>query len=325
MEPPFYANYRQSGICQTIQYIIEPNFINQGDEQAAMEKKVYADKDVYNENGILLVAKDELLTAEIQKRLSSIGVVIPYPKDSSPGKTDEPDQKDIMKTSMDNLQKKISVDCADLLAQASDILTDVLFQSKSKAWWAAIYALENYVDWLYTHCIDVSLLSTMAAIQLNFSDARLTQLALGSFLHDVGKLLIPKSIIQKPRRLTREEFTLMQQHCVLGTEILRDSGISQTCLNIILQHHERLDGRGYPYALKGDQISDEAQIVMIADVLDAMTSYRPYKNSKSICSAFSELKRKETLYNLDLVKQYAAFLIPRKEKNAPSDSEETAP
>ncbi len=277
-----------------------------------IRQKAYADRDIYNENGVLLVAKDEFLTDEIQKKLELIGTFSPYSNNNLQLETARTDPKELLNQTCDDLQKKVNVDCVELLSKASELLTIVLFDSKNKPWWAAVYAIENYVDWLYTHCIDVALLSTMVGIQLKFTETQLNQLALGSFLHDVGKLLIPKNIIQKPKKLTAAEYSIMEQHCILGIEMLQESGIPQMCINIILQHHERLDGRGYPYGLEGDQISYEAQIVMIADVLDAMTSYRPYKKEKSLKTAFAELRKKENLFNLDLLKQYASILIPRR-------------
>lgn len=278
------------------------------------EDKVYSDRDVYNESGILLVAKNELLTKEVQTKLASIGnLQFKYPPDQQSLETpNKPKPEEDIKKSGASIQRRVNSDCGELLSKASDILNKVLFQSKNKPYWAAVYALENYVDWLYTHCLDVALLSTMIAIELDFPETQLAQFSLGSFLHDVGKLLIPKSIIQKPKKLTRDEYLLMEQHCILGSEMLHDGSVPQVCLNIILQHHERLDGRGYPYGLVGNQISYEAQIVMIADVLDAMTSYRPYKKEKSMGAAFSELKRKEDLFNLDLVKCFASVLISRR-------------
>ncbi|TQI68867.1 putative nucleotidyltransferase with HDIG domain [Clostridium sp. KNHs216] len=278
-------------------------------DKVVTEKKVYTSRDVYNKNGILLVAKNELLTKEAQARLKSIGALnFRYPKSDSPEKTDGVGAEETIRKSCDHMQEKMGQNCTALLSKASDILTAVLFQSKEMPWWAAVLALENYIDWLYTHCVDVALLSTMMAIELQYSDSRLTQLALGGFLHDVGKLLIPKSMIQKPSKLSRDEYTIMKQHCVLGAEMLQGIEVPSVCLNIILQHHERLDGSGYPNGLKENQISEEAQIVMIADVLDAMTSYRPYKKEKSMSEAFLELQKEEGLFNPDLLKQFEKLL-----------------
>lgn len=110
-------------------------------------------------------------------------------------------------------------------------------------------------------------------------------IALAAVMHDVGKIAIPDAILGKPGRLTREEFEIMKTHTVQGGYLLdkipqlRDSGVYEYAYDIALHHHERWDGRGYPDGLKGDEISIWAQIVSLADVYDALTSKRVYKDA----------------------------------------------
>jgi len=118
-----------------------------------------------------------------------------------------------------------------------------------------------------------------------------------SILHDIGKISIPDSILNKPGRLTAEEFDIMKQHTVKGCEILQnipdimDKGIYSYSYDICRHHHERWDGRGYPDGLSGDDISIWAQVVAVADVYDALTSERVYK------AAYSREKAVEMIYN----------------------------
>lgn len=115
--------------------------------------------------------------------------------------------------------------------------------------------------------------------------ARRSTIAMASTLHDIGKMAIPDAILNKPGRLTAEEFEVMKTHAAIGAQVLenlnqyKDDALMQTAKAICHYHHERWDGRGYPEGLKGDQIPIEAQVVSVADVYDALTSERVYKKA----------------------------------------------
>lgn len=112
-----------------------------------------------------------------------------------------------------------------------------------------------------------------------------------ALLHDIGKIGIPDEILNKPGRLTRDEFEMIQEHSSIGAKILGNVNSLKKVSNIIVQHHERYDGTGYPGRLKGDQISIEASILMISDSYDAMTTDRPYRKALSKEKAISELEK----------------------------------
>ncbi len=128
-------------------------------------------------------------------------------------------------------------------------------------------------------------------------EAEIDKIVSASILHDVGKIAIPDNILQKPGRLTKEEFEIMKGHTVKGCEILEkipdiiDNDIYHYSYDIARHHHERWDGRGYPDGLKGDEITIWAQVVAVADVYDALTSPRVYK------TAFSHEKAVDMIYN----------------------------
>ncbi|MEC0229282.1 HD-GYP domain-containing protein [Paenibacillus alba] len=132
-------------------------------------------------------------------------------------------------------------------------------------------------DYTHQHNIGVGALSTLIGKWMNLSSAELATLSLAATLHDVGKVKIPLEILNKPGKLTKEEYTVIKQHTVFGYEMLRDTvGVGHRVASVAIQHHEREDGRGYPFGLKRDQIDVYSKIVAIADIFHAMSSKRPY-------------------------------------------------
>ena len=113
-----------------------------------------------------------------------------------------------------------------------------------------------------------------------------------SLMHDVGKIGIPDNILRKPGKLTSEEWDVMKQHTVIGAQILEKSEeeFLKMAENIALSHHEHWDGSGYPRGLKGNEISLAARIVAVADVFEAVTSKRPYKEAFPVETAFNIIK-----------------------------------
>lgn len=120
---------------------------------------------------------------------------------------------------------------------------------------------------------------------------RLKGIWTAAILHDIGKLYVPAEILTRPGHLSRIEIELVKSHAEAGYEILKDIEFQWPVALIVRQHHERLDGSGYPAGLKGDEILLEAQILGIADVVEAMSSHRPYRPGKGIESALEEITR----------------------------------
>lgn len=138
------------------------------------------------------------------------------------------------------------------------------------------------------HCERVWRLSRKMGDYLNLTDAEITAFSKAAKYHDIGKIEISDAILNKPGKLTTEEFALMKEHVLFGRErLLKHYGEAVT--NIILEHHERLDGSGYPYGLKGEEISELGKALAVIDTFDAMTTDRVYKKGKSIPDAFKEL------------------------------------
>jgi len=190
---------------------------------------------------------------------------------------------------------------ANALQYASDFVRHVMTGSFSKACYDYFELLQVRFNWVYMHSVNVAVLSVMMAAELGYPQKELKCIALGGLLHDIGKLLIPTSIIQKNSSLDKTQMELMRKHCELGMSLVAGCGLCNDCTAMILQHHERLDGSGYPFGLKSDQIHSYAKIAMIADVLDAITSDRPYRPGKNVFEAIQIIKDEGPKFSVEYV------------------------
>jgi response regulator RpfG family c-di-GMP phosphodiesterase len=129
------------------------------------------------------------------------------------------------------------------------------------------------------HCDRVARYAVALALAAGLDEHYVSDIKHGSWLHDCGKIGVPEGLLNFPGLLSEEELETMQQHPRWGSEVARQAHMSDTVINIILYHHERVDGKGYPSGLKGEQIPLEARIVAIADVFDALYSDRPYRKA----------------------------------------------
>lgn len=142
----------------------------------------------------------------------------------------------------------------------------------------------------YMHSVAVSALMTSLARELGHSEEQVRLAGMAGLLHDIGKVDIPEKILNKPGRLTAEEFTIIQEHPALGAALLRqEQDIPPEVVDACLHHHERMAGNGYPDGLPGDQISLLARMTAICDVYDAVTSNRPYKKGWDPAFALSKM------------------------------------
>lgn len=154
------------------------------------------------------------------------------------------------------------------------------------------------------HCDRLQALSYATGQELGLSTSRLGLLDYGAYLHDVGKLSVPLAILQKPSALSPEEWGVVKQHPISGRELLDKTFMKEAGV-IVEQHHERLDGSGYPYGLSGDELLIEAAIVAVADTYDAMTTDRPYRRAASQAEAFEEIRKYAgTHYPKDVIKAF---------------------
>ncbi|MCW7462458.1 response regulator [Leptospira limi] len=161
------------------------------------------------------------------------------------------------------------------------------------------------------HVIRMSHYSKTLALAIGYSEEGAEEILNAAPMHDVGKIGIPDSIIQKPGKLTEEEWQIMKRHPQIGAEIIGDhhSSLLKLAKSIALTHHEKYDGTGYPYQLKGENIPLEGRIIAIADVFDALTTVRPYKKAWEVEDALSYLQKESgTHFDPQLVKEFLKVL-----------------
>jgi len=148
----------------------------------------------------------------------------------------------------------------------------------------------------------VTQLACSIAGKMRLSDDRITTIRFAGLLHDIGKIRVPVSILSRPGKLLDAEFQLIKTHPKIGFDLIKNIPSPWPLAEIILQHHERLDGSGYPHGLTGDKILLEAKIMGVSDVTEAESSYRPYRPSLGIDVALAEIeKNKGKLYDPDVV------------------------
>lgn len=157
------------------------------------------------------------------------------------------------------------------------ILADLKKNRKAIGLLSDIYIQDHYV---YAHSLNVAIYAAAVGLELGYTDKELLELGIGAMLHDIGKLMIPEEVLYKPGRLTDEEFSTVKQHAEYGFNYLRhQQGIPLLAAHCAYQHHERLDGTGYPRALRGDEIHKYARLLSVCDVFDALTTNRVYRSA----------------------------------------------
>jgi putative nucleotidyltransferase with HDIG domain len=142
----------------------------------------------------------------------------------------------------------------------------------------SLVRLKNQHDYTYMHSVAVCALMIALARQLKLSPAEVREAGAAGLLHDIGKMAVPSDILNKPGKLSDDEFDTVRQHPQAGFDLLKQAGeVGEIAMDVCLHHHEKIDGSGYPHRLKGEQISLYARMGAICDVYDAVTSDRPYK------------------------------------------------
>lgn len=177
----------------------------------------------------------------------------------------------------------------------------------------SLLRMTSHDYYTYTHCVNVGVKSLLIAKHvLDSHDEKLMrELGVGFFLHDIGKSKVDPGILNKPGKLTDEEFAIMRHHPERGAELLKNANaLDEICKITVLQHHEKIDGSGYPYGLKGKEFHLFGQICALADIYDALTAERSYKKGMTVFEALKLMKDKMSHhFDEKLFKQFIQLFV----------------
>ena len=157
--------------------------------------------------------------------------------------------------------------------------------------WHLLKVLEKKDEHTFKHCKNTAHYSKAFAKVLKLSNEEINDLHMGGCLHDIGKIFLPSDILQKPSKLTADEYTLVKKHVLNGLNIAGDYDLPITVINCIKYHHERWDGLGYPFELTGNLVPLEGRILQITDAFSAMTIKRVYRENLSLDDSLAELEK----------------------------------
>ncbi|MFT6530012.1 MAG: putative nucleotidyltransferase with HDIG domain [Psychrosphaera sp.] len=201
-----------------------------------------------------------------------------------------------------------------MIQDKSEVYTgeDVLISKESLDIFLAMYEILAqtlmYRDpYTHEHQKNVAFIAQKIGVKLNLTPYQMTCLRLGASIHDIGKIKVPMELLYKPGKIEKEEFKLIKKHAVYGADLFRGYKLPWPIYEVVSQHHERIDGSGYPKGLKGDQISLEAKIVAIADTYESMSNNRPYRRALGTQLAIQTIvKGRGTKYDIDAVDAFMA-------------------
>lgn len=169
----------------------------------------------------------------------------------------------------------------------------------------------KFVDcYTFSHSIRVMKYAVEFAKYMNYSNDDVKTLKYGSIIHDIGKIVIPKEILNKKEKLDKEDYEIIKNHPYIGYQIVKNMKfLKDEEKDIVLHHHEQIDGNGYPYGLNGTELSKFCKIISVIDAFDAMISDRPYRSALTIEEAISELwANTGTQFDAHIVEDFSKYI-----------------
>ncbi|WP_027626182.1 HD-GYP domain-containing protein [Clostridium lundense] len=241
-------------------------------------------KSILTSDGKILLKAGIKLTHNYITKLQEIGVFYVYVEDERLEDVQVEDQqltelKQVTMKSMSKIVKNIhscnGKELRQSLESVEDLVEYIIDLGDVNR---SLYDIKTYDNYTYMHSLDTCIMTSFLGLSSNFKEYELKELGVGAVLHDVGKTKVPNKILNKNGKLTEEEFNEIKKHTIYGGEIVRKTvSMPYSIIDIVEQHHERVDGRGYPYGLEGNNISKFAKVVCICDVYDAVSNDRCYR------------------------------------------------
>lgn len=266
-------------------------------------EEYYASRDIFDDKGVLLVRKSQIIKEATAYKLRNHKITL------NSVSSNENKKKLTVEPIKDLFIQQYNIQDLKMVDSSSKFLEGIIFD-RNMPWHFHIKLLSNHVDWIYVHAIHTSLISILIGYKLNYTDQQLYDLALGALFHDIGMLLVPEEILNRRNNHNNTDVYIMKQHCVLGVSSMKSFQLTEESLDIILHHHERLDGSGYPHGLAGDEISQLCKIIIIADTIDTIASGLTQTRSEPLDAAINLIKNDSTKYPQDILSVFTSLLRP---------------
>lgn len=253
-------------------------------------------RSIYRGNGEKLLGQGTGLTSEYVNRLKELGYASVYVYDELLNDItfDEIISEktrlqafECMQGLMNNVKKGRTINVGAVKNIVDNIVDEVMGSKEIMLNLSNILSFDEYT---FDHSINVTVISVIIGMTMYYTKDKLVDLGMGVILHDLGKTLVPGEILNKPGKLTNDEYEIIKQHTWHGFDLLRGNPhIKITSAHVALQHHERFNGSGYPRGLKGKKILEFARISAVADVFDAMTNDRCYRTKFPVHKVYEHM------------------------------------
>jgi HD-GYP domain-containing protein (c-di-GMP phosphodiesterase class II) len=264
-------------------------------------------RDIFNEQHQLMLSAGQILTERQILKIRQLGIWRAYVLDDgesleSPS-SEEPISRSLRQNAVDTVRELFHTigqheDAyfgeryfSNLKIMVNNMIEEITQVKKATL---CMTNLKEFDDYTYFHSVDVAVMSLVLGTKMGLKRDDLFDLGLGAMLHDIGKIFVPKKILNKEQKLTPEEFEEIKSHSLKGYTFLANQwNIPAQATEVALSHHEKYDGTGYPNRLKGEAIPPYGRITAVADVFDALTSDRPYRRALSPSEAMEYIKATE--------------------------------
>lgn len=262
---------------------------------------------IYDNNELVLLRANNKLTAYSIEKIASLGYNGIYIYDDSDILINPPIISEKNRINAIKSLKKLSID--ECIYVANDIMEDIISLPSVIMETMQLSSKDGYT---FTHCVNVCASSVIIGIGFGMNKEDLKALAQGALLHDIGKMAVDPNILNKTSKLTDEEYKEMKNHVKYGLNMLKGNmEISARAKAGLYQHHENEDGTGYPQGLKGDQIHLFGKIIHVADVYDALTAKRCYKDALNPADALEYLMAHSgTQFDREVVQVFLRYVAP---------------
>ncbi|MDA3733950.1 HD domain-containing protein [Niameybacter massiliensis] len=271
-----------------------------------MDKELVIQEDIFNEQGVLILSKGTRVdhNRHLLKKLKCYGIDIQELINIQKNNLYRDEWGKIV-IPTHNIGEKYEVFYEKYYATIP-LIQDIIYKKKAERWYIHLNTYINTLPWYYSHSMNVAIIAALIAKQCKYTEEEIQEIVLGAFFHDIGMMLIPNNLHYENRNtFSQEEHVIFEKHCELGVGVIQNIKFPEVSKNIILQHHECLDGSGYPHKLRGEKMIEQSKIVAVADCFE----YQTYSDKRNKLEDILEYMRSQSnKYEIKYV-EYLAYLF----------------